>query len=224
MKRDAAILGVVAAALAWAGTAGAQQVELGVRAGVSTTTVAWKASPVGTELENVQRRDGVTAGAYLMLGGFGRFFGRAELLLAQKGFSEGREGAISTIAVDYIEVPVLVGLALRDPSERVVPQVFAGPWIAFETRCRAEADTGSISASFDCDEVPGDPVLRRTTDWGVTGGVGVAIGDVGPFRVSLDARYSAGLRNIDAEDAVDNIDAHHRGFVATLGLGIPVGS
>lgn len=220
--------GIVAVAVAMAlaviaPPTGAQQVEIGVRAGGSATTVAWKPSPLGTRIESLQRRKAATGGVFVSVRASDRIHARVEALFAQKGFTEVDDDATSTIAVDYLEIPLFVALALRPTTERVVPEVFAGPWVAWEVRCKAAATEGTTSVSFDCDEVPGDPVLRRTLDWGLIVGAGLGVADVGPFRLSVDARYSAGLRNIDAEDEVDNINAHHRGLAATLGLALPLG-
>lgn len=201
----------------------AQQLEIGARVGVSTTTVAWSESPVGTELENVQRRRGVAAGIALGVRS-GRLWGRLEALYTQKGFREASSDEETSLDVDYLEVPVLIGVSAGPSEGRVVPELFAGPWIAWEARCRVAGSSGGLSVAFDCDEVPDDPVLRRTVDWGVTVGGGLSVRDVGPFRASIDLRYSAGLRNVDAESEVDNIDAHNRGVFATLGLFLPLGS
>ena len=78
--------------------------------------------------------------------------------------------------------------------------------------------------SFDCNDVPGDPVLRKTTDWGVAAGFSLSFDGVGPFRALLDARYTAGLRNIDAAPAVDNVNARHRGYSISAGVTLPLGS
>ncbi len=39
----------------------------------------------------------------------------------------------------------------------------------------------------------------------------------------MDVRYTAGLRNVDADDFIDNVNARHRSYGITLGLLIPVG-
>ena len=149
---------------------------------------------------------------------------RLELLLTGKGFRELEgDGGTSTLDLDYYEVPVLVGLQLS-PGSSFSSELYAGPWISKERSCTASLTEGSVALSFDCNEVPDDPILRKTTDRGIAAGFAISFDTVGSFRALLDARYTAGLRNIDDAPAVDNVNARHRGYAVSAGISLPVGS
>ena len=206
------------------GALDAQQVEIGVRGGFNAATIAWSPSPLGGGPEETERLRSFTGGVTLGFAATERLTLRAELLLTGKGFRElSGDGDITTLDLDYYEVPVLVAWRLASGSG-FSPEIYAGPWISRERSCTASLANGDVFLSFDCNDVPDDPVLRKTTDWGVAAGVAVSFDAVGPFRALIDARYTAGLRNVDGAPAVDNIDAKHRGYALSAGISLPVGS
>ena len=218
-------VGAIAAGLSLSASAlAAQQVEVGVRGGYTAATIAWSPSPLGGGPQETERLRGFTGGVTLAYAATDRLMLRAELLLTGKGFREIQgDGDISTLDLDYYEVPVFVGLRLT-PGSSFSSELYAGPWISKERSCTASITGSDIALSFDCNDVPDDPVLRKTTDWGVAAGIAVSFDAVGPFRALFDARYTAGLRNIDGAPAVDNVNARHRGYAISAGVSLPVGS
>ena len=58
----------------------------------------------------------------------------------------------------------------------------------------------------------------------MTAGFAVSFDAPGPLRAFLDARYTAGLRNIDAGPDIDNLNVRHSGYGLSAGLVLPVGS
>ena len=207
-----------------AGALAAQQVEFGVRGGFTAPTIAWSPSPIGGGPEETERLRAFTGGLTLAVAATDRLMLHVELLLTGKGFRELEgDGGTSTLDLDYYEVPVLVGLQLS-PGSSFSSELYAGPWISKERSCTASLTEGSVALSFDCNEVPDDPILRKTTDWGIAAGFAISFDTVGPFRALLDARYTAGLRNIDDAPAVDNVNARHRGYAVSAGISLPVGS
>lgn len=201
----------------------AQSVSVGVRGGINRATVAWSETPLGSELEELERRDALTGGAWVAVPVAAGLGVRAELLWAGKGFVErGAEGT-TTLEVSYVEVPLLLTLAVPVPSGRLVPELFAGPWVGRESGCEVSFEREETEGSFPCDDIPEEPILRQKTDWGFAVGGALALVGAGPVRGLLDVRYTAGLRNIDASPSVDNLDIRHRGVSVMLGLGVEVG-
>ena len=214
---------IVAGLSLGAGALAAQRVEVGVRGGYTAATIAWSPSPIGGGPEVTERLGGFTGGVTFAFAATTRLVLHAELLLTGKGFREIQgDGDIATLDLDYYEVPVLVGFQLT-PGSSFSSELYAGPWISRERSCTASITNPDTSLSFDCNDVPEDPVLRKTTDWGVAAGIAVSFDAVGPFRALLDARYTAGLRNIDDAPAVDNVNARHRGYAISAGFSLLVG-
>ena len=210
----------VTAALGHPGLVQGQSTQWLVKGGVHSTTIDWSPSRLGTGLENVERRTGLTAGLALSFSARERIRFHLEGLYSEKGFTERPSPDQSTsLEVAYIEIPALVGWTLTPPETRWRPQFYAGPWVALEVQCTAIARAGTVGASFDCDDVPDDPVLRETWDWGASVGGLVEGSTFGSWIARLDIRYSRGLRNVDAAPEIDNVGAHHRGFAVTIGLG-----
>jgi len=121
-----------------------------------------------------------------------------EVLYVMKGFSfgelEARDEAgtfvgtfESFVSVDYLEIPVLVRLAVPTHGS-VSPYVLLGPAFAFETRERFEM-RGAIDAS-------GDSELFDGFDLGIAAGAGVEFGH-GRNGVMIEGRYTYGLTNLE---------------------------
>ena len=92
----------------------------------------------------------------------------------------------------YLELPVLVRLTL--PTEgRVVPSVYASPTLSYrlDAAARSEGPVGIIGS------IPSRDLKNDThaIDSGFSVGTGLEIG-AGPGAVTLDGRYTFGLRNI----------------------------
>lgn len=100
---------------------------------------------------------------------------RPEILYTQKGTSSSTSDA--TLSLDYVEVPVLVGVTVPATDTGLMIGAYAGPSIAFKVRESANFFSGTSD-------------VFRDTDFG--GAFGVTVG-AGPFGV--DARYTVGLQN-----------------------------
>ena len=207
----------------WGGGLQAQALTLGAKGGVNSATIAWSASPIGGELDGLERLSGPTFGAMAEIGAPGRLRARAEILWTRKGFVQVEGTDRSTLSVSYLEVPVFLGWAFGRGDGPISPQLYAGPWLAWEASCRAKLDSSAARLDFDCDEVPDDPVLRETVDWGwaLGGLLDVELNE--SLRSQLDVRYSAGIRNVDAGPQIENVNARHRGVSVMVGLSVPVG-
>jgi hypothetical protein len=120
-------------------------------------------------------------------------------------------------------VPISVTVALASEGARLVPELFVGGWLARETGCEVSVQSDEVDAAFQCDELPDGPVLRHEVDFGFTGGAALRVRLGRRLRGLLDARYSAGVRNIDRSPEIDNFDIRHRGVSLTVGFGVDLG-
>lgn len=203
--------------------AAGQALEVGLRAGVNRATVAWDPTPLGEGFDELHARTAFTGGASVSLGAPLGFRVRAEASWTGKGFREVAAGGDETrLELAYLEVPLLLARRLRTGGP-VTPELYAGPYWAREVSCRIEGEVEGESVGFDCDEVPGDPVERRTAEWGAVGGVALHVGNASGPRVVVDLRYTRGLRNVDGAPTVDNLNTRHRGLGVTAGVTVPLG-
>ncbi len=196
------------AALALATLPVSAQKELGIHAGASIATFG------GADAGSPNSRTGVNVGASLTLP-VARLLGiQVGAGFVQKGATQSSGGVDVTLAVDYVEVPVLLRVGI--PSSRAVSaHVLVGPAVAFQTSCKANGSAPGMSVSVDCSQIGAD---LQKTDVGAMGGVGLDLAKPGRLTVSIDALYNVGLSSI-----VNGADTKNRAFTIQAGLGIPLG-
>lgn len=167
--------------------AAAQGMSYGAKGGVTLATVS--EDPEG--LTSWGYRVGLAAGGYVALPLGSRLAIQAEGLFNQKGARVDDDGLVTTLKLDYIEVPVLVKYAVTHGGARSI-HVFGGPSVAFKVRSRATASFGGTTVDTDEDE------NIEKVDVGVAAGAGVDFG-----KWSIDGRYTFGLSNLTkTEDEV----------------------
>jgi hypothetical protein len=181
---------------------------------------------LGTALTDMRFNDATTtAGNIRTFAGGGHFrfevmqrLGmQVEVLSVTKGADlagTGSEGA-ADIRFEYVEVPVLLHLPLM--VGRVAPYLVGGAAAGLEVRCRITGPGGEQACSdfrtFD----------RRSPDLlGVIGG-GLSL-PLGPGAALLEARYTAGLRNLNADANAALRDVRHRSTYLVAGYEVPLGS
>jgi hypothetical protein len=201
----------------------AAQTTLGVKGGVniaslSTADFGGFIPDFGTVTGDL---DGTRTG--LVVGGFASFslgemfFLQPEVLYSQKG---GR-GEITLegtpvdwgFDIDYLSVPVLLGVAFPLESSTVEPRLFAGPEVNFEIGCSIVAEFAGVSASEDCGDI------TESVDFGLVFGAGIAFG-LDSFDLLLDARYGLGLTDIGSGDGQS---LKNRAWQFMAGVGFPIG-
>jgi hypothetical protein len=185
----------------------------GRRAAVGAEVGYSRADLGGADASGIRARQGAITGVYLAAP-LGRSLSlRPELLFALKG---GRtevsleDGSIVTLDIDlaYIELPLLARVTL--PTGRIRPVLFAGPTTGFQIGCDLQVITATETVRSSCNEV--GVTIFRSFDYGVVGGAGVEFGWA-QSALSLEARYTAGLRSI-----VDGVSVHNRAFDVVLAL------
>jgi len=191
------------------------QVAVGLRSGLNFANVNSSQFTFG----NSSGRTAYTGGAFITVSGGGDLSMQVELLYSQKGISILGAGGNAVAKVDYVEVPVLLRLSLRDDEERIRPHLYAGTFLSFEAGCRAEGTLAVLDPTGDCASIlPG----RGETDAGFVLGGSVDYGLARRFFLTLDARLNRGLVNLNWDDEADNVRS--RVWAISGGLGILLGS
>ncbi len=150
---------------------GAVELDLGIKAGVNLATL-------NGEGESPGRRTGFIGGGHLTISlPNSMFYFQPELLYSMKGFSESQEGITGTLALDYIDVPVLVGIHFATGGS-ITPRIFAGPQVSIKAGCTLKGD----GEFFDAESVLFDLIFGGGLDF-----------DMGKVDIVFDARYDLGL-------------------------------
>lgn len=177
------------------------QTVIGAKAGIASSEVSFSSEGISVSADS---RTGFVGGVFANLGLGEMWFIQPEVLYAAKGASFEGE----TLAVDYLEVPVLFGAAFPISNSAFKPMLFAGPSVAFKLSCD---DSG-----FDCsDDV-------KAVDFGLVfgGGIQYALESLTLF---FDARYDLGLTDVN-DDETELIEAKNRSWQFMAGLGFPLGN
>lgn len=181
-------------------------IKPGVRAGGDFMTIGGDDAP-----DDLNRRTGFLAGAFVQLDFAGPFALQPEVLYVQKGAEreDDLQGTTvtTTTKLDYIEVPVLAKFQLPVTGP-FSPNLFAGPTAGFNVTSEAEVEGGGQSETEDIENT-------SSTEFGVVFGVGGDFG-IGAGTISVDARYGLGLTSVDDSDADQSIN--NQGFMITAGF------
>lgn len=148
-------------------------------------------------------RPGLAIGAALQLKLASAFAIQPEVLFSCKGFKLKEEfyddysgesiDITEKISFRYLEIPVLFQV-LIPAGDAVIPQLYAGPAVAFKTGFAGKEEAGDEEELTDkeADEMS---ELLKTVDFGITMGAGLGI-KAGPGRLVLDIRFTLGLTDI----------------------------
>jgi len=162
------------------------QAQFGLRAGLNTSDFAGDGAP------NSQAQLGFHGGVTAMFGAGSGLYVQPEVLYSQKG--AGVDGQNSSVRLDYIDVPVLLGFSFPTASNLIV-RAYAGPQVSFKV---AESSTGGVFTA--------DTDFARAVDYGAAFG-----GDVGARRVGttstfgVGVRYSLGLADVRPEGSLSGL-------------------
>ncbi len=214
MKAILRVGATVVLALALATSLRAQTAEVGLTGGWVRPTLA------GSEVQNASARNTVGGGAFLTLHLSPAFALQPEVLYLNKGAQGSEQGTSVEFRLGYIEVPVLARLTFPIEGSRVRPHIFAGPAVAFRSKCEVNASEAGVSLTMACDDPNMDAPLK-SVDWSITGGAGLSV-PLGKISGLLEARYDYGLTKIDNSSAA--ADVKNRAFMVFAGVSVPVGN
>jgi hypothetical protein len=185
------------------------QMRLGAKGGVTFSNLSF--DPDEPDAESLTAFSG-GAEVQIPLGGTGLAL-QPELLFTRKGTELSEEGGTAKLKLDYIEIPVLVRFNI--PAQSVMPFLYGGPVVSFESACKFEGSEGGVSVEIDCDS-PELEANTESTDFGILFGGGLAF-PAGPGDIFVEGRYSFGLVDIDADEG---FEAKNRSGAVMLGYSV----
>jgi hypothetical protein len=196
------------------------QGTLGIKGGLNVSSLSVD-DPGNPDIEFDSQTD-FLVGAFLQCGSDGWFALQAEALYSQNGAkSQGGDPEV-TLNLNYLRVPVLLMARLSSGESRLHPILYAGPQVAFETRCQVTGEQDGVSMSFGCDDPElDDPVETKSIEFGLVFGGGLEI----PFSrltAHVDVRYNLGLTNLNSGTDAGEVSVKNRGWSFMLGLGLPL--
>lgn len=204
---------VLATALIFSVQAGAQSNEgpiIGLHLGASMATLA------SDDIDDLSSRVGLKAGASATFPLSGNLGVQTGLDYTEKGTKLADSDFDEALAIDYVEVPVMLRYAVP-VAGNVSPHLVVGPAFAFQIGCEFTEEFQGQSESFDCED---EGLDIASFDVGVMAGAGISYAVSGAIAVTLDVLYNLGLMNIDAAD--DPVDATNRAWSFLLGIEFPI--
>lgn len=199
MKKTRILLAMIGVLMLSASIAAAQPMwSVGAKGGVSFATL------YGDDSEGSKTATAFAAGGAAMVELNPNFGVGLEVLYSRKGAKE--ETTDETLALDYIEVPVLA-IGIYPVDEKVDLMGYAGPAVAF-----------SIAADFAGEDVK-DTIA--STDVGGAFGAGARF-DAGKVKVTVEGRWTVGFMSID--DSEFDADVKNSVVSAMVGIMFPLGA
>ena len=122
-----------------AAVAPAQTVYVGLEGGGNVATFA------GRDVGYASSKTGFAFGASARIPVNPAFAFRPAILYSQQGADQVASGVLLGIRLSYLEVPLLVDLAVPGPSSGILPHLYAGPVVDLQLGCSVSAASGSVS-------------------------------------------------------------------------------
>jgi len=185
------------------------QTTLGVKGGISLSQTDIEDADFGS-------RTGFLGGAFARFGLGSSLALQPELLYVQKGATESD----ATLKLDYFEIPVLLQYRFATPGS-LTPVLYAGPYVAVETKCELSGSDGGATVSFACDSLEpllGTDIDTKSLDFGAIVGGGLDF-HLGSVIVGAEARYEFGF--VDVNDTSD-VSVTNGGWAILGSVGFPL--
>lgn len=174
---------------------------VGVRAG--GTAALLRGDGVGLTDDTTDRSLGVSIGVYKSFPMGNGFAVTPEVMYTQKGGELSLDEVVTeaatsssadlTFHVDYLEVPVTVSYAVPTGG-RLVPMLYAGPYVSLSTRRNVDFDLEDVSVSID-----GDALFKRV-DYGAVFGADLGL-RMKTRLATIGVRYDLGIADIAKDGA-----------------------
>ena len=136
-------------------------------------------------------RTGFVGGGFLRYQAADRVVLEPQLLFAQKGAQFDSAGVTGTVALDYIEVPILLKVTLPTAEKRVEPSVFVGSAVGFQVGCKVEPPLPPAGAPPTCGDFQ---IGGHSSDVSAVFGLGLDA-----WRLAFQLRYDLGLSHVGTE-------------------------
>ena len=188
------------------------QIQIGPKAGISIASVGGDDSDAFLG-ESLDSRFGFGGGIFVMFQ-FGNIFAvQPEVYYSMKGATWTQNSVDLTLALDYMEVPVLLKVIIPVEGSSVRPSIFVGPVLGFNTTAEIEGEGSSQTASEDVSD------FVQSTDFSLVFGGGLGI-MVGMHELGFDIRYNLGLKSFD--DSSGNFDINNSAINFNVYFGFSV--
>ena len=189
----------------------AGQSTFGIRGGLSIASFG------GDDAGDPASRKGFSIGGFFNVPLSGTIGVEVGAGFVQKGATETELGVETELAINYIEIPLL--LTLSPPTTGNVGfNFFVGPALSFKTSCDASVSEDGVTVNFAC-AVADLPL--KSFDLGAMVGAGLEFGLTESASLVFDLFYNLGLTKID-NSGVDD-DTKNRAFSILAGVSFPVG-
>ena len=187
-------------------------IQIGPKVGVGIASVT--GDDADTFLgQSLDSRFGFGGGAFFMFQ-FGKIIAvQPEIYYTMKGATMDVMGVDITLALDYIEVPVLLKAVIPVQGSSVRPSIYAGPVLSFNSTAEIEGEEGGETASRDVSE------FVQSTDFAVAFGGSIGF-LVGMHELGFDIRYILGLKSFD--DSSDELDIKNSSINFNMYFGFSV--
>lgn len=194
-----AVFGALALATVLAGPAAAQSIQFGAAAGVNMANIG------GQDFEDADGRTSPFFEAQLVWHPVGSTFGfQTGAVWSPKGAAEEEDGVEVTFKADYVDVPLLLRIAVPT-STSFMPVLLVGGPAGFNTGCSAEIEGDGGSLEADCEP----EVELKSFDFGLTAGAALDFMVADGMVLSPFVRYTHGLTEI-VESAEEGSDAKNK--------------
>jgi outer membrane protein with beta-barrel domain len=215
MRRVKRTAVVCAACLMAAGSAAAQNVTAGVKAGMVLTSVPNAGQVLdqisGVESVDVSAKLGITGGGFVQFAFNDRFSLQPEMLFVMKGVKldlAANAGNV-TANINYLELPLFVRFT-RSLNDTLRGFLMAGP--AFSVKVGTSATLDGTAGNTDLDI---DPAIG-SRDVGL-----LFAGGIEWQRFLVEARYALGLNDIATDIYSHEDELRNRAFSVMVGLRLP---
>jgi len=179
-----------------AGQPGPNRASFGIVGGLNLATFT------GSDATGSETRTGFHGGLAANISLGSSLFFQPQALYSMKGATASESGATGEFKLNYLEVPLFLGLRIPMQSSGIRPYVMAGPYLGLKMGCKFKVSGGGVSAEVNCDD-PNIDLGIKSTDFGVAFGAGVEV-PMGSGLLSFGARYSMGLSDVVTDVAMKN--------------------
>jgi hypothetical protein len=156
----------------------------------------------GTDATGLDTRSAFFAGAAVRVPLGTSLFFEPQALYSMQGAKMSVSGATATFALDYVQVPLLLGARIPMQGSGIRPYFMAGPYLGFKMGCKIKVSGAGASGNTNCDD-PAIALEMKGFDYGLSLGAGVDV-PVGAGSLSLGARFSMGLTDVEKNSKLKN--------------------
>lgn len=160
------------------------QVRFGLKSGLNISTF------YGDDAVDLDSKQGFVGGFFITYQSENLFVLQPEVSYSTKGATAKIENINFTLAYDYIEIPILLKFPFNlADNQSIKPVLFAGPFVALNTKAKI---TATVNGESEQKDIPS--VTPRDFGFQFGGGVGF---NLGKYELGLDIRYTLGLASVD---------------------------